>query len=678
MSTGPTRGATEEPGETTWKAAPGLAFAIRAIAFLAPLLAAFLAVRLLSNVLFKPNGWPGFVVWVAQATAIGSVISIVVDRATRRLLPLATLFGMSLVFPDQAPPRFGIALRSGTVRQLQDRLDDVRDHGLGSSEGEAAQRAVELVAALGHHDRLTRGHTERVRAYADLIGEQMGLPSADRARLSWSVLLHDIGKLTVPPEILNKAGRPTADEWQHLRNHPAASAELLEPLANWLGEWIGAASEHHERWDGNGYPLGLAGNDISLAGRIAAVADAYDVITSKRSYKEPMSAEAARRELVENAGSQFDPAVVRAFLNVSLGRRWMVGPFAWLADLPIGQIVTTVTTTPAIAGVGAVMAVASVATVPVVETEPEQLAYVAGDEPTTTSPLSSSDVLTSADGGANEPGTTATEPSTAATSATTTAVGQTGSTSSGPPATGTTTTVQSTTTTTPGQTTTTTIAPPTTTTTVPTTTTTAPTTTTTTAPTTTTTTAPTTTTTSPPVGSLYHLKNPGTGDSTAQLFKTLGTGVDDSTQPNFDTERDSVPGLRLEPTSNGWNESDLLRIQRYGRDPSTDDLDGPAKITLYAAADSDVGGSPVTLRVSLSDCNVIYQGCSIIAESSVLVSNAIGEEGFAQFVVDLGSVTHNFNSNRRMVVRLIAEGSETLHIAFDSDPYPAVLDVTWN
>lgn len=675
MSTGPTRGATEEPSETTWKAAPGLAFAIRAVAFLAPLLAAFVVVRLLAGVLFRPDGWAGFLVWVAQATAIGSVISIVVDRGTRRLLPLATLFGMSLVFPDQAPPRFGIALRSGTVRQLQNRLDDVRNHGLGSSEGEAAQRAVELVAALGHHDRLTRGHTERVRAYADLIGEELGLPAADRARLSWSVLLHDVGKLTVPPEILNKAGRPTADEWQHLRNHPAASAELLEPLADWLGDWIGAASEHHERWDGDGYPRGLAGTDISLAGRIAAVADAYDVITSKRSYKEPMSASAARRELVDNAGSQFDPAVVRAFLNVSLGRRWMVGPFAWLADLPIGQIVTTVTTTPVVASVGAVMAVTSVAAVAIAETEPEQLAYVATDadeEPPMSSLPPSSDIPTSATGGANEPGTTASEPSTA-TSATTVAAGPAGSTSSGPPATGPTATVQAATTTTPGpdQTTTTTTAPPTTTTT-------APTTTTTTAPTTTTTTAPTTTTTSPPVGSLYHLKNPGTGDSTAQLFKTLGTGVDDSTQPNFDTERDSVPGLRLEPTSSGWNESDLVRIQRYGRSPGTDDLDGPAKITLYAAADSDVGGSPVTLRVSLNDCNVIYQGCTIIAESSVLVSNSIGEDGFAQFVVDFGSVTHNFSGNRRIVVRLIAEGSETLHTAFDSDPYPAVLDVTWS
>ena len=96
---------------------------------------------------------------------------------------------------------------------------------------------VEMVAALGRHERLTRGHTERVRAYADLIGEQMGLDAHDRHLLQWACLVHDIGKLSVPPEILNKAGKPTEAEWAILRGHPAVGAELAEPLAPWLGEW---------------------------------------------------------------------------------------------------------------------------------------------------------------------------------------------------------------------------------------------------------------------------------------------------------------------------------------------------------------------------------------------------------------------------------------------------------
>lgn len=151
------------------------------------------------------------------------------------------------------------------------------------------------------------------------------------------------------------------------------------------------------------------------------------------------------------------------------------------------------------------------------------------------------------------------------------------------------------------------------------------------------------------------------------------------TQPNFDTDRDSVPGLSLQTTGAGWSENDLEQIQRYGRDPGSDDLNGPAKITLYAAADSDVGGSPVTLRVALSNCDWLYQNCSNIAQGSVQVSNNIQTDGFAQFVVDFGSVSEPFSGfGRRMVVRLIAEGGTTLHIAFDSTPHPAVLDVTWD
>ncbi len=116
-------------------------------------------------------------------------------------------------------------------------------------------------------------------------------------------MLHDLGKLNVPSEILNKPGSPDETEWAILQTHPTAAAELLEPLRPWLGDWINAAAEHHERWDGAGYPLGLAGTEISLAGRITAVADAFDVITSRRSYKESMSAETARQELIRCAGS---------------------------------------------------------------------------------------------------------------------------------------------------------------------------------------------------------------------------------------------------------------------------------------------------------------------------------------------------------------------------------------
>lgn len=376
MTRGPTQGASESGIESSWPAKPWLAWLIRAVVVLTPLVVAFLVVRLVAGYLYRPSGWLGFVSWVVQAAIVGSATSIVVDRFSRHLLPLATLYNMSLVFPDQAPSRFGIALRSGTVTKLRAKIEKIQTDGLGSSAAEAAETALELVAVMSEHDRLTRGHTERVRAYADLIGKEMGLNPGERAALAWGALLHDVGKLAVPAEILNKSGRPTNEEWEILKAHPTHSATILAPLEDWLGPWVRAGSDHHERWDGAGYPRGLAGPDISLAGRITAVADAYDVITSKRSYKEPMSAAAARRELVANSGTQFDPAAVRALVNVSLGRRWMVGPFAWLADLQVGQLLTTAISTPVVVTIGTASALAAAVTAPLPDPGPDDLAFI--------------------------------------------------------------------------------------------------------------------------------------------------------------------------------------------------------------------------------------------------------------------------------------------------------------
>ena len=271
------------------------------LVFLAPIVGSILVVRAVSSLLLRPPGWTGFTIWVLQAAVIGACVSLLIDRGSRRALPLATLFSLSLVFPDEAPSRFSIALRTGSAKQLQRRTAELKDKGLGATPNEAAIRALEIVGALGKHDRLTRGHTERVRAYADMIGTELNLREEDRIRLSWGALLHDIGKLAVPTEVLSKQEQLSDAEWELLKRHPAASDSILKPLSAWLGPWARAASEHHERWDGTGYPNRLSGLDISLAGRITAVADAFDVITSKRSYKEALSPEAARKELVDCA-----------------------------------------------------------------------------------------------------------------------------------------------------------------------------------------------------------------------------------------------------------------------------------------------------------------------------------------------------------------------------------------
>ncbi len=305
------------------------------LVFLLPVIGAWIAVRVLAPLFFQPLGWIGLVIWGLQAVLAGAIAATVVDRFTRRALPLATLMGMTLTFPDQAPSRFSVAMRTGTVRQMKKRLEELAEHGLSDDVQKASEQAIELVTLLGRHERLTRGHTERVRAYADVIAGEMKLAEQDRQMLSWGVLLHDIGKLSVPPEILNKNGRPTEEEWAILQTHPAEGARILAPLSGWLGDWALAASEHHERWDGGGYPNGLSGRDISMAGRITAVADAYDVITSRRSYKAPMSIESARQELVRCSKTQFDPAVVRAMLGASIDERTRVGRLlGWIPEIP--------------------------------------------------------------------------------------------------------------------------------------------------------------------------------------------------------------------------------------------------------------------------------------------------------------------------------------------------------
>lgn len=247
-----------------WDRRPLLAGLVRVFATVAPILISIVTVLGLGRLWVRPSNLVPAIVWWVLLSLIATAVLWIADRWFRRLMPISALFRLSLVFPDKAPSRFHTALRSGTVRQLK------RSVASGAfsraAPQEAAEQLIALAATLNDHDRQTRGHTERVRAYSVMIGEEMGLTGDDLEFLNWSGLVHDIGKLAVPSEILNKPGKPTEEEWVTLRNHPAKADLLVEPLRPWLGMWAESATEHHERFDGAGYPKGLAGHDITLAG----------------------------------------------------------------------------------------------------------------------------------------------------------------------------------------------------------------------------------------------------------------------------------------------------------------------------------------------------------------------------------------------------------------------------
>jgi len=201
------------------------------------------------------------------------------------------------------------------LEELVDQRTAELDQALGSLENAYRSTLQALTAALEARDAETHGHSERVVTYSLRLGREYGLTVAQMKALEFGSLLHDIGKIGVPDAILRKPAKLTDEEWVRMREHPMHGQQILRGI-KFLEGAARVVAQHHEKWDGSGYPVGSKAEDIDICARIFSVADAFDAITSDRVYRQGRPYEAAAAELDEWAGRQFDPKVVEAFHRV--------------------------------------------------------------------------------------------------------------------------------------------------------------------------------------------------------------------------------------------------------------------------------------------------------------------------------------------------------------------------
>jgi len=207
-------------------------------------------------------------------------------------------------------------------RRYENRLEELveqrtaeLDQALDSLENAYRTTLQALTAALETRDAETHGHSERVVTFSLRLGREFGLNRPQMKALEFGSLLHDIGKIGVPDAILRKPAKLTEEEWERMREHPLHGQQILRGI-EFLKGAAKVVAQHHEKWDGSGYPLGLKAEEIDICARIFSVADAFDAITSDRVYRQGRSYEVAAKELNEWAGRQFDPKVVEAFHRV--------------------------------------------------------------------------------------------------------------------------------------------------------------------------------------------------------------------------------------------------------------------------------------------------------------------------------------------------------------------------
>jgi diguanylate cyclase (GGDEF)-like protein/PAS domain S-box-containing protein len=233
-------------------------------------------------------------------------------------IPLSVSYGVAVLPEDGLSPLD--LLQAAEERLHRDKVGDqdyttrqLREELMETVDGFAMLDA--LVTAVDNKDRYTRRHSEDVLRYSVAIAQVLGLPESEQRRLQVAALLHDVGKIGVPDRLLRLPGRLSSAEYEILKQHVATGALLAGAVPGLAGS-VDAIRYHHERWDGGGYPDGLKEEQIPLAARILAVADSYSAMTMDRPYRKGLTTDAVREILQDGAGRQWDPACVRALLDL--------------------------------------------------------------------------------------------------------------------------------------------------------------------------------------------------------------------------------------------------------------------------------------------------------------------------------------------------------------------------
>jgi len=262
-----------------------------------------------------PNGPAQIIETIATCDSQPAVVLVTPSDTLSQLASKTVLESVDAFLPQPFDPDVAaFQIRAAVERKRKTYNSSEHLLDLASNSG-ILETVKTLAFSLEAKDMYTLNHSRMVALYAVLTASALDLPEYDIKRIELASILHDIGKIAVRLEVLNKRGPLTMTEWDHIRIHPLVSEKIIAPIEG-LRDLMPVVRHHHECFDGNGYPDRLAGSQIPLWSRIIAVADAYDALVSVRAYRPALLPEAALSEIRNSSGSQFDPLVVSSFIEV--------------------------------------------------------------------------------------------------------------------------------------------------------------------------------------------------------------------------------------------------------------------------------------------------------------------------------------------------------------------------